>query len=215
MMTIKLIGNWARANEVFTDLPSRAQKAARAALGIEAERFRHAVKQGIQSGAPGGKKFAALSPLTLAISGKGKGILRRTETMLSEIVVIRKGDSVAITVRGSRTRVADIHEGGRTFKRVLTPKQRRFLFAAMRNAGIAPRGSGGGGPGHDDAGRLRDSRGKFLSKEQRAALVGMTVIPARPFFAPVAAKFFRNQKASERRIMSDWQWMMGGKFKPR
>lgn len=211
MMTIKLIGNWALANEVFPNLADRGRRAARAALGIEGERFRHAVKQGLQSGAPGGKKFAALSPLTLAIRGKGKGILRRTETMLSEIVVVRKGDTVAITVRGSRAKVADIHEDGRTFKRQLTPKQRRFLFAAMRNAGIAPRGAGGGGPSKDDAGRLRDAHGKFVSKEQRAALVGMTVIPARPFFAPVAAKFFRNQKASERRIMSDWQWMMGGK----
>ena len=213
MMTIKLIGDWARATDAFSGLSDRAGRAARAALGIEAERFRNAVKQGLTSGAPGGQKFAELSPLTLAIRGKGKGILRRTETMLSEIVVIRQGNSVAVSVRGERSRIASIHEEGRTFKRALTPKQRRFLFAAMRAAGIAPKGSGG--PNTDDAGRLRDARGKFLSKEQRAALVGMTVIPARPFFAPTAAKYFRNQTAAERRIASDWQWMMGGKFKPR
>lgn len=215
MMTIKLIGQWARATDVFTGLPNRARLAARAAMGIEAERFRNEVKQGVMSGAPGGQAFTPLSALTLAIHGPGKGVLRRTDEMLSQIVVIRQGDSVGVTVRGARAKIADIQEGGRTFRRVLTPRQRRFLFAAMRAAGVAPRGGGTSGSTTDDAGRMRDASGKFLSKEKREALVGMTVIPARPFFSPTAAKYFRNQKAAERRILSDWQWMMGGKFKPR
>ena len=216
MMTIRLIGQWGAASDVFGKLVVNSRNAARTALNVEAQRFHQAVKQGLQSGAPGGKKFAALSPLTLALHGPGRGILRRTETMLSEIVVVRQGDNVAITVRGSRARVADIHEGGRVFKRPLTPKQRRFLFAAMRNAGIGGKGEGGGGSSfRDGANRLRDSKGKFLSKEQRAALVGMTVIPARPFFAPVAAKYFKNMKAAERRVANTWLTFMGLKGKYR
>jgi len=213
-MTIKPIGNWPKATETFADLPTRSRIAARAAMGIEAERFRNEVKQGILSGAPGGKKYAALSPLTLALHGRGRGIMRRTDTMLRQVVVVRNGDNVAVTIQGSRERVAGIHEEGRTFRRVLTPKQRRFLFAAMRAAGIPPKGEGGSNF-NDGAGRLRDASGKFLSKEQREAMVGMTVIPARPTFGPAAAKYFRNQRAAEGRILSDWQWMMGGKFKPR
>lgn len=206
-LKIRPIGAWPEATATFTNLPARHLRASKAALWLEARRFRLEVQAGIRSGAPGGKAFKPLSPLTIALHGAGKGILNRTETMINEVVIIREGNNVSITVRGSRTRVADIHEGGRTFKRVLTKKQRMFLFAAMKRAGITP-GKGGGGGG----GPMRDSAGKFLSKEQKAAQVGMTIIPARPFFGPTAAKYFKNVRAAEQRLLGDWRTSMGGKF---
>jgi hypothetical protein len=200
---IKLIGAWPRAEQTFRDLPARAMASARATLSDEAESLRAKVQEEYQLGAPGGKKFAPLSPLTLALRGKGRGVLRRTDTMLSEIVVVRDGDSYAVTVRGSREKIADIHSKGRTFKRPLTPKQRRYLFAAMRAKGIKP------GEGRPRGGPLRDQSGRFLSKEQRAALVGMTVIPPRPFIEPTAARYLKKVKSTEKRMGRQWIANMG------
>ncbi len=209
ILKIRLIGDWPRAEASFADLPGRASRAAHAVLALEVRQVRKDVQAGIRSGAPGGKAFRPLSPLTIAISGMGRGILQRSTQMLSQIAVVREGDSYKIAVRGSRQRIASIHEEGRTFKRVLTLRQRRFLFAAMKKAGIKP----GGKFGADSAGRVRDSRGKFLSKSQKAALVGMTVIPARPFFAPVFAKYMARAKSAERRMTQRFHGFLRTPFK--
>lgn len=201
---VRQIGSWARATALFDGMPERARAGAVMATEREAERFHANVRAGLISGAPGGKAFAPLSPLTVALKGRGKGILRRTEQMLGEIAVVRTGDTFAITVRGGRSRIADIHEGGRTFKRKLTRRQLRWLFAAMKKAGVKPGKKRMGGP-------LRDQKGKFISKAQRAALVGMTIIPPRPFFAPVYARYEKKARSAERGIMSLWMGKIRGK----
>ena len=117
---IRTIGAWDRANAIIPGIGAKMERAARDTLNAEAIRFRDQVRTGLLSGAPGGQAFAPLSPLTKAISGAGKGILNRSSLMVSTIVVFRRGNGVAVGVRGAREKIADIHEGGRTFRRKLT-----------------------------------------------------------------------------------------------
>lgn len=201
---VRKVGAWKPTTNLFTGMPERARASATTLTEREAEQFHADVRVGLISGSPGGKAFAPLSPLTVALHGKGKGVLRRSEQMLGEIAVIREGDTFKITVRGGRTRIADIHEGGRTFKRKLSRKQLRWLFAAMKAAGVKPGKGRKGGP-------IRDQQGKFISKAQRAALVGMTVIPPRPFFGPVYARYEKKVRSKERQMMSAWLRKIRGK----
>lgn len=218
--SIRTFGAWERANAIF---PGIAQKAARAAsdtLNAEGLRFRDQVRQGLLSGAPGGQQFAPLSPLTKAISGAGKGILNRTSLMVSTIVLFRRGNGVAVGVRGAREKIADIHEGGRTFQRKLTPKQRRFLFAKMREHGIqagGPRQKSVPNVTKDAAGRLRHN-GKWISAKRLAEVTakaneppaaGAVTIPARPFLAPVFQQYVRTARAVERRMLTDFVAKLG------
>jgi len=171
-------GDWERALRILAKAPQRIKTALDQALMQEAHRLRAAMVRGIDSGAPGGKKFAAHSPLTLVMRRfRGKGgskILIQSAALRNSITVARVGSVIFVGVlRGSRGRanIARIHEEGRTFTRTLSPKARRFLFAALRAAGIPPRprakGASGGG-------------------------VTVTVrIPARPFIAPVVAAMDR------------------------
>lgn len=183
-MPVTLFGDWDKIPQVLT-LASRFQKSVDRALLREGERLRKGIVTGIASGAPGGQQLAPLSPITIAVRRmKGFGgskPLIVTGTMRGNVVV-HKAAHGAVFVGllrqaqakggGSLANIGEIHEFGRDFQRKMTRKQYRFLFAAIRRAGL----SGPIGP--------RMKSGAFRSQ---AGTVHVR-IPARPFVGPVFEK---------------------------
>lgn len=177
---VKLFGDWDKLANIGS-IGQRFQRSVTQSLIQQAHILRTGVVKGIASGAPGGKPFAPLSAMTIAMR-KFKGFggtkpLNRTGSLRGSVVVHRAGGSgpggaVFIGIlRQSRSKdgkslvnIGEIHEYGRTWTQAMTAKSRRFLFAVMKKSGIAPSGSGGKGGG--------------------AGKVTIT-IPARPFLGPV------------------------------
>lgn len=177
---MKLFGDWDKLANIDS-LGQRFQKSVQQSLIQQAHILRTGVVKGIASGAPGGKPFAPLSPMTLAMR-KFKGFggskpLNVTGSLRGSVVVHRAGGSgpggaVFIGIlRQSRSKdgkslvnIGEIHEYGRTWTQAMTQKSRRFLFAVMKKSGGgAPAGGGKGG-----------GNGKVT-----------ITIPARPFLGPV------------------------------
>ncbi len=86
------------------------------------------VKKGIVSQAPGGKKFAPLSPITIAQKGSSKALINHGD-LLGSITyeTFNNEDSVFIGVkRGNKeVNIAAVHEFGCTIG--VTPKMRAYL----------------------------------------------------------------------------------------
>lgn len=214
----KLFGDWNKIPEVVT-LGVRFQKAVDKALLQEGHRLRGDIVKGIASGAPGGKQFAPLSPITLAIR-KAKGFggskpLNVSGTLRGSITVKRLDGAVFVGLlrASAATNVGAIHEFGRTWTQTVTAKSRRFFFAMLKKANgsgtrdaqgrYLKRGSGGGGligP------RLKG--GAFRSKTGTVTIS----IPARPFIGPVF-EAERDQIVS--RFWESVAKSMGGDLLPR
>ncbi len=178
---MKLTGDWARATKLADGLAGRFQKSVAAALMAEGQYLRGQIVKGIRSGAPGGKAFAPLSPLTLAIRkfrGRGGGTkpLIQSGALIGGIVAVRRGAGVFVGLlrqsqnKGGKslTNIGAIHEFGASWTQTLSLKARRFLFAALRASGLS---NGGGGGAKKGAGG-------------GAGTITIT-IPARPFIGPV------------------------------
>lgn len=219
--TFRLIGKWDVADQMFPNLPQRFRDGARNALNREAVVFRDQVRSGIESGAPGGQKFAPHSALTKLMRGTSADILNRTHQLIDTIVVFRRGANIYVGVRGAREKIASIHEGGRTWTRKLTAKQRRFLFARLREAGPMFAAKGRSKEQFmpktttDRQGRLR-MNGRWTTAQKVAEIAqkaheeaaartaaGVVTIPARPFMAPSFAAYQRKSKSAERRMMAN------------
>lgn len=170
---ISLAGDWARALAIIARAPGRIRQALDRAVMREAQYLRGKIVSGIASGAPGGKAYAPLAPLTLAIRAAsgfgGSKPMVRTGTFRNSVVAVRVGEGVFVGIkRGTpaangkdMVNLAELHENGKTFTYRMTDKQRRFLFAMLRKGGGGGGGSSGGGG-------------------------NVTVrIPARPTFGPV------------------------------
>lgn len=171
-------GDWARALRILAKAPAAINAALNQATMREAHTLRGQMVRGIDSQAPAGKKFAAHSAITLAVrrfrGGKGSKILIASTTLRNRITVARIGSAVFVGVlRRSRGKggksgadLARIHEEGRKFTRTLTPKARRFLFAALAAAGLR--------------------RARVKKPPGSGAMVTIRVtIPARPFIGPI------------------------------
>lgn len=220
---MKLVGDWAKAAKIADGLAGRFQKSVDAAVMAEAQYLRGQIVKGIRSGAPGGKAFAPLAPLTLAIrkmrGGGGTKPLIQTGALIGGITATRTGDGVFVGLlrqaksKGGKSlaNIGAIHEFGASWTQPLSPKARRFLFAAIRNAGLS-RSSGdnvtlkSGARVIRKGGRWRDMKGRFLSGAQLAEAKAASdaartaaknapkgassstitvTIPARPFIGPV------------------------------
>lgn len=173
--SIKLSGDWGRAQSIVDGMGAKFKAAAEQAMMKEAHRLRGLMVKGIAGGAPGGKPFAPLSAMTIAIR-KFKGFggskpLIWTGALRGGITVQKVGTGVFVGIRRNAKRkdgkslvnIAELHEFGKTFQVRITNKMRRFLFAVMRSAGITPAGKSKGG-----------TRGMLTIR-----------IPARPFITPV------------------------------
>lgn len=183
-------GDWDKAVRVLLRAPAAIKTALDQAILREAHLLRAAMVKGIDSGAPGGQKFAGHSPLTLVVRRfrgfGGSKILVQSAALRNSITVAKVGSVVFVGVlrrsrgKGGRSGadIARIHEEGRTFTRTLSPKARRFLFAAMRAAGLPRRA------------RAKGAKGGGVTITVR--------IPPRPFIAPVVAAMDRD--AMQKRI---------------
>lgn len=167
---VTLDGDWAKAARILGSAEPRVKRALQQAVLQEAHHLRKQIVVGLRSGAPGGKAFKPLSPLTLIIrryTGRGGGSkpLNATSQLAGSVIVKPlpgPGAFVGVlrAAKGKRpANLAAIHEYGKTIR--MTPRMRRFLGAIMRKAGL-PRQPGRGG--------------------------ALVVIPARPFIGPVIAK---------------------------
>jgi len=185
-MAVSRTGDWARARRLLAAGSSRLEGALQTALRQEAHALRKEVVQGLTQQAPGGESIRPPSPLTLAarqLAGfSGTKALLVSGALRNSISVVVEGDEAFIGV--SRTAkgpdgevlvdVAQLQEyGGPPVVIPMTPKMRRFLFALLRQAGLAGQARNGGGRG-----------------------VIVTQTPARPFLRPAFARF--RQGASRR-----------------
>jgi hypothetical protein len=182
-MTVVRVGDWALARRILTGASLRVRHAINRAVLQEAQFLRSKITEGLVSQAPAGRPFRPLAQTTLAV--------RRFRRFNGTKALINRGDlrnSIAVHPRGfgqafvgvlrtarnrqgkSLANVAELNEfGSRPIVIQITPKMRRFLAMALRNAG----GGGGGGGGN------------------RTGIL-VVQIPARPFIRPVVDQLYSN-----------------------
>jgi hypothetical protein len=189
---ITLTGDWGEASRIASTMQSKFARALDRAVMREAHYLRSLMVKGIVSGAPGGNPFKPLSPMTLALRSAGgfggTKPLIRTGALRGSITVIKVGGGrvfvgVSRSARSadgkSLANIASIMEHGGTTTHTL--RQRRYLMAKLREAGIDI-AKFGRGP------LTRDAKGRY----QRGQTTGSGVpigsqiqIPARPFIGPI------------------------------
>jgi len=187
----ELFGDWDKAKEIVEGMQERWKKAAEKAVRAEANFLRGKVVEGLREQAPGGRAFKPLSPLTLAVRAfagfKGTKALIRRGDLRNAIVVKEAHEETFVgilrTARGkggeSLVNVGEINEfGAGPIIVPITPKSRRFYFAALTRAGITPPASAGG-------------TGEGLA-------VAIVRIPPRPFMTPVFEKYATPEQVRER-----------------
>jgi len=186
-MSVRKTGDWGAARRVLAAGPVRLKLAIAVALKQEAQLLRKEIVQGLTRQAPGGKSLASPSPLTLATRrmegfGGSKSLLVRGD-LRNAVSVVVKGDEAFIGVpRKARGKggevlidVAQVQEFGSAPMVIpMTPAMRRFLFKAMREAGIEPGGGSGKG-------------------------VVVVKVPARPFLRPAFESF---KKGAQKRFLA-------------
>lgn len=187
-MSVGRTRDWALARRLLAAGPMRLKGAIGTAVRQEAQLLRKQIVEGITNQAPGGKPIAPLAATTIAarqLAGFGgtKALIRRGD-LRNSITVIVEGDEAFVGVsrsaRGkggaSLANVAEIHEfGAGPFIVPMTPRMRRFLFAVLRRADVAPDSSGGTGKG--------------------AVVIR---IPSRPFLRPAFEEF---KKGAQQRFL--------------
>lgn len=189
-MTIRItkVGDWDVARRFVSTASRRFREAVDKAVLQEAQFFRTKIVEGIREQAPGGQSFAPLAPTTLAVRRfvgfRGTKALIRRGDLRNSIVVVKQAGGVFVgvlrTAKGKAgqplVNVAAVHEfGSRPIVLKLTPKARRFLHAAFRNAGL------------DSAAADRPSVG-----------IAVIHVPARPFLRPVFEKYGQPEDVAQR-----------------
>lgn len=185
MTSVRKVGDWQAARRFLAAAPRRFHRALDQAVRQEALLYKKEIVQGLTTGQPGGKPLAPLAESTLA-TRRARG-LRGTKPLIARgdlrrsitLVTVKPGEVFVGILRSARGRdgqalvnVAAVQEFGKTVVFRLTPKARRFLAMALREAGRAPRG-GGGAPGG----------------------IAIVRIPPRPFFRPVFDKLAKGAPA--------------------
>jgi phage gpG-like protein len=198
---VKLVGDWENATRITERMNERFDQAAEKAILQEAHYLRGKMVQNVTTGGNlAGAPFAPLSPMTLAVrqfTGRGgTKPLIVTGALRNAITVIKVNGGVFVGIKrsskgkggGGGANLAELHEfGGGPWTRPMTDKQRRFLAAAARNAGI----HFGDPPQGGHALKIR--------------------IPARPFIQPVVDQFARGEDV-KKRFWNSVARSMGGDF---
>lgn len=126
-------------------LPERMHRAALDAIIDEGEHLREEVVVGLLSGSPGGHPFAPHSTLTeLLGQGAGGQVMFRSGGVAAAVAVVVTDTGVFIGVTGDKEPLARLLSEGGTFPHPISPRARRFLFGAMRRAGVVPSEGGTG-----------------------------------------------------------------------
>lgn len=198
-MGIKKIGQWDVARRILRASQRDLDVAIKKTLLQEALFYKKQIVQGIRKQAPGGKDFQKLAPNTLTVRKnlgvKGSKALIKHGDLIRSIQVIRKRAGVFIgvprTVSSSdgrpMTDLAKIHEeGAGPIVIRMTPKMRKFLAINLSKK-VRTRGAGG---------RFKTSKSKFGGGSGSGVVV--IQIPARPFLAPVLARWGKPTSAVPR-----------------
>lgn len=202
-MGVTKYGDWGTALRIVNTMQSRFTAAAEGAALEEGHFLRKEVVQGISAGAPGGKAFRPLSPLTLAVRKltgfKGTKPLLNRGDLRNSITVKKVGGVVFVGILRSAkgaggkpiANIAELHEfGSRPIVIRLSKKAHRFLMMALRRAGAGTAAPGHGAPA--------------------GAMIAIVQIPARPFFGPVFDKYLSNREEVARRFMGRIAKRLGG-----
>lgn len=183
------IGSWEQAIHILDDLDSKFEKVAQQAISAEADFLVGEIKKGIQSQAPAGQTFEPLAETTIATRKakrfKGTKALIRGGDLLASVTKVKAdgGWFVGVPRTAQLVNIAKIHEeGGAPIVMKLTPKARRFLFAAYKKAGIFD----------PDKAKSKTSGGISIIVIKRVA---------RPFLAPVFEKEYANDAIVGMRIL--------------
>lgn len=195
-MKMNLTGDWRQTGRTLAQARARMTRALDTATRAEAEDVRKQMLEGIRKQAPAGEEFLPISRLTRALRRargfRGSKALIKTASMMNSITVSRAGRGryfvgIKRSARGRRNEplinIALIHEEGRTYVMRVTPRQRRFIMMALRQAGMLRKKREGSG------GESGFSRGYVV-----------VTIPARPFMSPVIRKVRSNPGALRNRI---------------
>lgn len=120
----KLSGDWGKFETLLN--PSRIAAGIQQAAARVGNYGASEVKKGIVSGAPGGQKFAPLSPVTIARKGSSKPLIDKGDLVGSITYQVVDADNVFIGVKkGKEVSIAAVHEFGCTIG--VTPKMRAYL----------------------------------------------------------------------------------------
>ena len=120
----EMTGDWNRLDEILN--PSRIAAGIQQAAARVGNYGASEVKKGIVSGAPGGQKFAPLSPITIARKGSSKPLIDKGDLVGSITYQVIDSDNVFIGVKkGKEANIAAVHEFGCTIN--VTPKMRAYL----------------------------------------------------------------------------------------
>ena len=120
----EMTGDWNRLDEILS--PSRIAAGIQQAAARVGNYGASEVKKGIVSGAPGGQKFAPLSPITIARKGLSKPLIDKGDLVGSITYQVIDSDNVFIGVKkGKEANIAAVHEFGCTIN--VTPKMRAYL----------------------------------------------------------------------------------------
>ena len=119
-----LSGDWDRLETILN--PSRLTAGIQQAAARVGNYGASQVKKGIVSGAPGGQKFAPLSPVTIARKGSSKPLIDKGDLVVSITYQVIDADNVFVGVKkGKEANIAAVHEFGCTIG--VTPKMRAYL----------------------------------------------------------------------------------------
>ena len=120
----KLSGDWGRLETILN--PSRIAAGIQQAAARVGNCGASEVKKGIVNGAPGGQKFAPLSPITIARKGSSKPLIDKGDLVGSVTYQVIDVNNVFVGVKkGKEANIAAIHEFGCTIG--VTPKMRAYL----------------------------------------------------------------------------------------
>ena len=120
----ELTGDWDKISKILNS--ARIKTALHSVAAKVGNYGASEVKKGIQSGAPGGQKFKALSSLTVQRKGSSKPLIDKGDLLGSITYQVADEEHVYIGVKkGKSGDIAGVHEFGCTIE--VTPKMRAFL----------------------------------------------------------------------------------------
>jgi len=220
---VTLTGDWERVRAILRRHRGGTvfRRALDQAVRREAEEFVRDVKTGIRQGSPGGKKLAALRPLTVYRKKSNKPLIdhgdlvggvrvKRVRQMeyfggVHRTARGRGGGASGRTGKTGLANIAAVHERGKIIVIRITSKMVGYFFAMLRRmAGVASRRRA---PGAKPEGGTRSS-GRAIPSFRPGAVLIIRIKP-RPFLRPV---FDRRKKGAPDRILRTTTNLLGGDF---
>lgn len=221
---VTLTGDWERVRAILRKHRGGAtfRRALDQAVRREAEEFVRDVKTGVRQGSPGGKKLAALRPLTVYRKRSNKPLIDHGDLVggvrVKRVRQMEYFGGVHRTARGrggaargggagktGLANIAAVHELGKIIVIRITPKMVGYFFAMVRR--VTQAGSRRRASGTKPAGGTRSS-GRAIPSF-RAGAVLIIRIKARPFLRPV---FERRKRGAPDRILRTTTNLLGGDF---